>query len=632
MRFEDGTGKTLLLASGASARLRITRDFFGRCVLRPWYELLLSGMAMTLLSFCFLPNADLRPLQQMMLFLFVFLAVVQCQTIVSAPAGSWRGEDLAESIAFRGIRYAQPPLGQLRFAQPLPYPAFTETVDAASFGPSCIQPPSASLPTYSEDCLSLNIWRPRSNVSNLPVMFWIHGGAFVTGGSASPTYDGERLASRGDSVIVTINYRLGDLGFLALPFGTTSDAANGAWGFTDQQLALKWVQQNIAAFGGDPSRVTLWGESAGAASVTLHTITPSSWPYFHQALFESSPAFAQTAELDTKLRQGRLVATYFSCFTLACMRNIAAADLAQMPVSLLQGTPTVAYGGGGVIPVSPWAALNSGAFHPGLMMGGFNRDEGTLFVYSALSEPLSANAYRLVIPPLLRFLLGVPIRTALRMVDEVYPCASYDPNDCRVAASKLVGDGLIECVSLMTLSARTSPMPFVYEYAHTDSFGIPVLGAYHSAELPYVFDTLASLQPNATQAELKLATDMSNSWLAFATNSNPSIPQQPIWTAGAPPARMELRTGTWTTIASPNPRCELHWFPEYTAQFGSLAGLNHCADDYALCNPGVPRITCCSRLSVCRRHASGCNGTVTEQYRCVPSGVDVSFLQRAAFR
>src|SRR5579864_2323754 len=200
-------------------------------------------------------------------------------------------------VTFKGIPYAAPPVGRLRWRPTEPSPHWSGVRIAAEFGPRCPQPPSsaspaaASNPPTSEDCLTLNVWTPmRSSGDKLPVMVWIHGGGFFGGTASSPAYDGEALARRG-VVVVTLNYRIGALGFLAHPdlSAESSRHVSGNYGLLDQIAALKWVQQNIGAFGGDPQNVTVFGGSAGAYSISVLMVSPLAKGLFHRAILESLP-------------------------------------------------------------------------------------------------------------------------------------------------------------------------------------------------------------------------------------------------------------------------------------------------------------------------------------------------------
>jgi para-nitrobenzyl esterase len=196
-------------------------------------------------------------------------------SVASTTAGRIEGRVEDGIHVFRGIPFAEPPIGPLRFKPPVARRSWTGVLDAAHFGPWAPQDLSAGREWWgdgeaSEDCLSLNVWTPALDAGRRPVMVWIHGGAFVAGSSSRPTSDGDALARRGDVVVVTVNYRLGALGFLELDeIGGEEYALSGNAGMLDQILALEWVRDNIAAFGGDPGNVTIFGESAGAISVSV---------------------------------------------------------------------------------------------------------------------------------------------------------------------------------------------------------------------------------------------------------------------------------------------------------------------------------------------------------------------------
>ena len=199
---------------------------------------------------------------------------------------------------WKGIRYAAPPLGDLRFRAPEPPERWTEVADATKFGTACPQPGLPNIPIdlgaeQGEDCLTLNIWAPSGTEPGdaKPVMVWLHGGAYILGSASQPLYNGRRLAAGGDAVVVTLNYRLGALGFLDLSsFNGPGRRFDSNIGLRDALAALHWVRDNIAAFGGDPNRVTLFGESAGAGIVTTLLATPSAKGLFVGAIAQSSPA------------------------------------------------------------------------------------------------------------------------------------------------------------------------------------------------------------------------------------------------------------------------------------------------------------------------------------------------------
>ncbi|HEY9264508.1 MAG TPA: carboxylesterase family protein, partial [Mycobacterium sp.] len=220
--------------------------------------------------------------------------------LVQTAAGAVRGLVAPDHRLFAGIPYAAPPVGPLRWQPPKPAPPWDGERDGTRFGPRCLQDLEGDLELgrqTDEDCLSLNVWTPAENPESgparpRPVMVWIHGGAFLNGNGGM--YDARRLAARGDIVVVTINYRLGTLGFLAHPaLGAPGHVGN--YGLADQQAALAWVRDNIAAFGGDPGKVTVAGESAGGMSVCDHLVAPGSQGLFGAAIVQSGPCQAQLA-------------------------------------------------------------------------------------------------------------------------------------------------------------------------------------------------------------------------------------------------------------------------------------------------------------------------------------------------
>src|SRR6185369_8432353 len=215
--------------------------------------------------------------------------------VVEAPAGKVMGVALGGVRSFRGIPYALPPTGAMRWKPPLPMPKWTGTREATEFGAACVQPKGKpdsiylwNLPRTSEDCLYLNVWAP-ANARKAAVLVWIHGGALSAGAGSEPLYDGTKIARKG-VMVVSINYRLGPLGFLVHPALSAESRRNisGNYGLMDQILALQWVQKNIAAFGGDPANVTIAGESAGGLSVMYLMAAPSARGLFAKAITESA--------------------------------------------------------------------------------------------------------------------------------------------------------------------------------------------------------------------------------------------------------------------------------------------------------------------------------------------------------
>jgi len=273
----------------------------------------------------------------------------QDPTIVKTDAGYVSGINQSDLRVYLGIPFAAPPVGDLRWKPPAPVQSWEGTKAATAYGATCPQAPKGSVPglpalNMSEDCLYLNVWTPAQNASaKLPVMVFFYGGGFTGVEGSMPMYNGTTLAEKG-VIVVTTNYRLGALGFLAHP-GLDRESphnASGNYGILDQQAALRWVQDNIAAFGGDPSRVTLFGQSAGAESIYIHLVSPGSKGLFSQAIVESGPFFSHGAIINaTHAKEdaeqfGVDYAQSLGCSgpdAIACMRNIS-------PDALVNATPS----------------------------------------------------------------------------------------------------------------------------------------------------------------------------------------------------------------------------------------------------------------------------------------------------
>ena len=457
-------------------------------------------------------------------------------TLARTATGTVRGVVESDHRLFAGIPYAAPPVGPLRFQPPAPATAWKGVRDASKPGPRCIQDPGGD-PEFGrqsdEDCLTLNVWTPAATGAPKPVMVWIHGGSF-TGGSGK-MYDGQWLVARGDIIVVTINYRLGTLGFLAHPaLGPPGDVGN--YGLEDQQAALRWVRDNIANFGGDPAKVTLAGESAGGMSVCDHLVAPGSKGLFRAAIVQSAPCGAQ-ADLPTAEQSSLDYAARAGCgdpkTAADCLRALPV-DKLREPVTFynigedaLPGpvTGTVA------LPVDPVTAIASDDAARVPVLIGTNRDEFTLFValqYLRLGKSYTAEQY----PELLRDTFGANAVA----VGERYPLENYDGN-VPVAYSAAVTDGVFACVSerMSDDLARVGPV-FAYEFNDRDApapesmrtLPFPV-GASHSLELRFLFEVGGA--PALDPAQQSLSDQMIDYWSRFVTDGVPQADGQPDWPA-----------------------------------------------------------------------------------------------------
>ncbi len=459
--------------------------------------------------------------------------------VVRTRSGEARGSVADGVMVFKGIPYAAPPFGANRLRPPQPAAPWSGVRDALTYGPKTPQPPyppdvSAILPELAgsgEDCLTLNIWSPDLGAARLPVMVWIPGSAFEYGTAATAYYDGGRFARDG-VVCVTINYRVGPDGFLYLGDGVANFA------LLDQVAALEWVRENIAAFGGDPQNVTIFGESAGAMSVGMLLSMPRAEGLFRRAIAQSGAAHpaipATVARRIGEILAGKLgvAATREAIAAVPLDRLLAAqialhADLMERPDPARWGrevvasmTPWQPVVDGDVLPARPIERIIAGASAGVDILVGANTDEWRLFlalggmIDRITEEALAASAA----------VYGLPVETALPAYRAAYPGAS--PGDL-LAAIQSDWWCHVPALRLADAHAKNSPATYMYEFAwRTPQFG-GRLGACHLLEVPFVFDTLGKgtetlWGPNPPQ---QLAGTTHAAWVAFATSGDPGWPQ-----------------------------------------------------------------------------------------------------------
>jgi para-nitrobenzyl esterase len=459
--------------------------------------------------------------------------------VVRTSMGTLRGMAASDYRLFQGIPYAAPPVGPLRWQLPRPAARWSGMLDASKPGPQCMQDtgrdPRVGKPT-SENCLTLNVWTPPRGQrgDKRPVMVWIHGGGFVNG--SGDIYHSRTLAAKGHIVVVTINYRLGALGFLAHPsLGPPGDVGN--YGLADQQAALRWVRDNIAAFGGDPRKVTIAGESAGGMSVCDHLVAPGSAGLFRAAIIQSAPCQAQ-ADLATGQHRSVDYAASTGCrnpATIAvCLRALPAATLDRPPWYYFIGDSDALSGpltGTAVLPDGPVAAFAASRAARVPVLMGINHDEFTLFAalrYMKLDRGVRSAEYQHVLADIFGA-DGAPILAH-------YPPDHYG-GDVSLAYSAAVTDGVFACTAdrLADSLSRNAP---VYAYEFDDPHApapkllrdapFPV-GASHSLELRYLFNVggAAPLDP----AQRVLSDQMISYWSHFVTNGAPKAAGLPGWPA-----------------------------------------------------------------------------------------------------
>ena len=433
--------------------------------------------------------------------------------VVQCPAGVFRGQNAIAGgprggvDVWKGIRYALAPTGARRWRAPEPAPA--QDADAIAFGPAAPQAPSPTIQLgdgtrIDEDCLSLNIWRPAGRGGEaLPVMVWVHGGAYALGSSAQPLYDGSRLAAEQGVVIVSINYRLGALGFVEMSaYSTPEQPFDSNIGLRDVLLALRWVQANIAAFGGDPARVTVAGESAGAGIVTTLLATPAASGLFARAIAESSPVSSvygiprATGVAERLLAHLGLRPDAAASARDAPVESIIAATsalFAEIPASApgtLAFAPAV---DGDLVPEAPVDALRAGRGLPVPLLIGTNRDEASLFHFmrSPLMPVTDAEIMRMFTQ-----LHAERPELALPSVEQVltaYP--GLQPKRRGLAIARDIA------FRLPTLWAAEGHAQVADTWLYRFDLATPALtlmgiGATHGAELPYVWGNLGTRHTN----------------------------------------------------------------------------------------------------------------------------------------
>jgi para-nitrobenzyl esterase len=453
--------------------------------------------------------------------------------VVVTDKGFLRGTEVNDVRQFRGIPYAAPPTGDKRWRPPQPATRWQGIRDASQFGPHCAQAGGAfGIASQSEDCLFLNVFLPKLAFQELPfapVMVWIHGGALVTG--LSDVYDPTPLVARG-VIVVTINYRLGALGFLAHPTlaAESGQGAAGNYGLLDQQAAMQWVQHNIRHFGGNPHNVTIFGESAGGLSVHTQLASPLAAGLFDKAIVESGAYQLNQPSLATAEAAGAAFANAAGCTdqSLACLRSLPVSTILAKQGGATSA-PTV---DGYFLKQSVLGAFSSGNFNKVPVIEGSNHDEWRLFVAAteaATHTPLTAAGY---ITAISRTLL-VPTAVATALAAQ-YPLANFtSPSEALGAVGT---DAIFACNARKVTSAlAANTRVFQYEFndpkAPVQFFtGISFpMGAYHASEIQYLFGSFGQPGPAFTDDQSSLSRTMIHYWTRFAWFSNPNTFIAPFW-------------------------------------------------------------------------------------------------------
>jgi para-nitrobenzyl esterase len=454
--------------------------------------------------------------------------------VVQTDKGAVRGVRTGAVDSFLGIRYAAPPQGELRWRPPRPAAAWPGVKRADAYGNRCPAAASTNGPrSETEDCLFVNLQRPVSarRGHRRPVYVFIHGGGLVNGSSNQA--DMQQLVARTHVVGVSFNYRLGVLGFLAHPGLTREGGESGNYGLMDQQAALRWVQRNIAAFGGDPARVTLGGESSGGWSVCAHLSAPGSAGLFAQAMLQSGSCPSQTQAQGE--RTGSAVAAAVGCADAAtavsCLRHTPVGQLIDAPSTgfpaPVRGTP--------FLPMDPREAVATGQFARVPVVIGANRDEGRTFTVGNVGwtrEQYTDWVHQTFGPHADDVLARYP-----------WPVASDRFTGAYLSGAILTDAGLVVDIGgcpnrTLTQDFARHTRTYAYEFNHRTGPGLQPepagyeWGAGHAAELAYLFpsfDNGTPIAPTFNAAERQLATDMKRYWGAFASTGTPHVPGQAAW-------------------------------------------------------------------------------------------------------
>ncbi|BFZ61778.1 hypothetical protein YB2330_002854 [Saitoella coloradoensis] len=457
--------------------------------------------------------------------------------INTSSAGPIYGITTSSGKEYLGVTYAQPPVDDLRYAYPVAFPKFTAVFNASAYGASC---PQYSGRETSEDCLTLNVFTPSSTSSNskLPVMVWIHGGSFLVGGSSDAAFDGSNLASEG-VIVVTLNYRLGLLGFFD-GLGT-----NGNMGTLDVQMALKWVQNNIAAFGGNADKVTVFGQSSGGHMIRALMSSSASEGLFDRAIIQSDPQNygLQSRNVSADII-GAIASSYLDCSDIACMRNASIDDILNAQAAIQQQAPYLVAASTGVAlaePISPaidgsviigdFSALAAAGNLPvnvDMIMGTVH-DEANPTIEAQLPYPGVSSDYFAQV--------AVAVMGQDRAIQVLYS-GLYNPDDSsdgvREALAKLGTEFIWTCptqANAVTLSSGRNVYLYEFEKGITytpDNGSLSLCTSSdvcHEDDLYLTFGTYTS----ATSSQKKLSAEVMDRWVAFAKTGNPNVNGYKTW-------------------------------------------------------------------------------------------------------
>src|SRR5262245_2371601 len=476
--------------------------------------------------------------------------------VVNTGSGGIGGMQEEGVLAFRGIPFAQPPIGSLRFRPPHKPVAWGGVRDARTYGPAPMQAgnPVASQmglvpPEVSEDCLYLNVWTPAADGARRPVLVWLHGGAWVSGAGSLPLYNGARLAGRGDVVVVTLNYRLGLFGFLRGK-GVCRDALDtaGNEGVLDQIAALEWVRDEIGGFGGDPQNVTVFGQSAGAGSAAFLTIMPRARGLIHKVIQQSGGlGLRQAPESGDRVMRRLLDGAGLAPSEAGKLRAMPAAALLDLQQRITPRTSGNFYrpvADGDLLPVDPFTAVAAGASHGIPLLCGTNLDEVKFF--RAMDQGLDTVDEAGLLARCGAMLLdGGQAERVIATYRTVRQARGQDTSPLELWFA-ISGDHVWRYPLLRQaeLHAGHTPQTYTYLFAWRSPALGGRLGAAHTMEIPFVFGRLddPGMGPLTRQdgTVQRLSEQIMAAWIAFARTGNPATAALPAWPAYAADRRTTM--------------------------------------------------------------------------------------------
>jgi para-nitrobenzyl esterase len=451
-------------------------------------------------------------------------AASQADPVVATREGKLSGL-LEDGLAvFKGVPYAAPPTGRLRWREPRPVAAWSGIRSADAFGPACVQPRGlkggVTSEAMSEDCLTLNVWSPRPDAAaRLPVMVWLHGGSFRVGAGSLAYYDGAELAKRG-AVVVTVNYRLGYLGFFAHP-ALEPERGPVNFGLLDQIAALEWVRRNIAAFGGDPANVTLFGESAGGISVLRLMTSPLARGLFHKAIVQSGGGWNEAVTREAASQDGVRAAAAMGMgpglATAERLREAPPEWLANLGLTSLHTADFGPIRGDAALPSSPVLAFARGDEARVPLLIGANSFEGSLLADYGVPASVALGPFASELAEVRRVYGGVA--EGDRLAQEVWATETF------LAPARWVA---------RVHSQRAPTWLYHFDYVAAAHRTFAPWGAPHGGELLYVFgsyEKVPYMKETFAERDREVARALGDYWVAFARSGAPAVPGLPAWPA-----------------------------------------------------------------------------------------------------